>query len=1042
MEFRIMGPLQVQDGARDRTPTAPKHRDLLAVFVLNARRPMTVARLRGLLWPREDGERSDSLVRGYIGQLRQLIGKDVITTTSGTYTLAIEEDGLDVHRFRRLVERGLRAAREGQDDQARSHLREALDLWRGPVLEDVDPDGHRWVEIAALREELEELRLLAVERSIDLDLKAGHHRELVPDLRQLTRWHPLWQRFHGQYMLALYRGGRRVEALEAYTRLREALDEGHAIEPDPELQLLYHRMLHDDVSLHISAGPPVLLPYDVAHFTGREDLLEQLDRLTADPAAPGTVVIHGQAGAGKSALAVHAAWRRRDRFPDGVFYADLRGDHGRAVDPGAVLSDFLRWLGCPAQAMPATLEHRVRLFRAYTADRRLLLLLDNAADEGQVRPLLTSCPTFVTSRSALGGLTDAVRLPVDVLGDDDALEVLVRLIGPERATAERTAMVRLGRICGGLPIALRIAGARLAARPAWTVDHLVGLLDDEHLRLDLLHSGDQTVRSVYSIGYEGLPDKARRMLRMLGAISAPDFADWVAALFGDEAETLVDAGLLETHRIDVAGQVRYRMHDLTRLYAREQLIAQSGENAVRETLTALLSVVMTRVQASRFPLLSGNPTNHSLPATSLQALPDTPLQPLPATPLQPPPDISLHTSPATPLQPPQDTPFQTPPGSPLPGRPDHSLPARPGRRSQTFATTDIRESVTWLLAERDFLTGLVEDLHKAGLWDGARRLAHLLVPFLERHRYLDAWRHTGELALDAARRAGDSRAEALALRDLGDLHRAERHWDLAHERLRLALSMFLRAGVAKDIAHTRRRLGQVLLEQGRPADAERNLTACLATFDNHPTGSDTKPANAGGSAAAHPAGTAADPRGPAATHHTGTAADSSEATEAHRTGRAADAEGPAVAHRTGMATDSRGAAEAHRALGIVLHRTGRLEDAAAHLSRAVSLLSDLRDRHGQADALLDLASVRLSQRLVPEARPLGQEARSIAVRLGDRLLGATALVTLAEVNLAEGALNRAQELAGEALEIFESVADDHGRSRALDILHRASNPHP
>ncbi|MFC7386841.1 AfsR/SARP family transcriptional regulator [Sphaerisporangium rhizosphaerae] len=925
MEFRIMGSLQVQDGARDRTPTAPKHRDLLAVFVLNARRPMTLARLRGLLWPREDGDRSDSLLRGYIGRLRQLLGKDVITTTSGTYTLAIEEDRLDVHRFRRLVERGLRAAREGQDVQARSHLREALDLWRGPVLEDVDPDGHRWVETTALREELEELRLLAVERSVDLDLKAGHHRELVPDLRQLTRWHPMWQRFHGQYMLALYRSGRRVEALEAYTRLREALDEGHALEPDPALQLLYHRMLHDDVSLHVSAGPPVLLPYDVAHFTGRQDLLERLDRLTADPAAPATVVVHGQAGAGKSALAVHAAWRGRDRFPDGVFYADLRGDHGRPVDPGAVLSDFLRWLGCPAQAVPATLEHRARLFRAYTADRRLLLLLDNAADEGQVRPLLTSCPAFVTSRSALGGLTDAVRLPVDVLGDDDALEVLEVLIGPERASAERPAMVRLGRICGGLPIALRIAGARLAARPAWTVEHLVGLLDDEHLRLDLLHSGDQTVRSVYSIGYEGLPDKARRMLRMLGAISAPDFAGWVAAHFGDEAETLVDAGLLETHTIDVAGQVRYRMHDLTRLYAREQLVAQSGENAVRDTLIGLLSVVMTRVQASRFPLLSTGPADHPLSVTAL-----------------------------------------------------HPLPARPGSRSQTFVTTDIRTSVTWLIAERDFLTGLVEDLHKAGLWDGARRLAHLLVPFLERHRFLDAWRHIGELALDAARQAGDPRAEALALRDLGDLHRAEHRWDLAHERLRLALSMFLRADAAKDIAHTRRRLGQALLELGRPADAERNLTACLATFDGHPS----------------------------------------------------DGE------------NGRGAAEAHRALGIVLHRTGRLDEAAAHLSTAVSLLSGLRDRHGQADALLDLASVRMSQELVPEARSLGEQARGIAVRLGDRLLDAAALTTLAEVNLAEGAVERAGELAGEALEIFQSVADDRGRSRALDILRRTGDPHP
>ena len=768
MRFGIMGALLVQEGTRDLTPTAAKHRDLLAVLVLNARRPMTLARLRGLLWPQEDGERSDSLLRGYIGRLRQLMGKDVISTVSGTYTLVIDDDQLDVGRFRLLVTAGLEEARNGHDEEARRLLGEALGLWRGQVLEDVDPDGHRWVETLALREELQELRLLAVERRLDLDLKAGRHRELLADLRQLTRSHPLWQRFHAQYMLALYRSGRRVEALEAYGRLREALDEGHAVEPDAELQLLYHRLLHDDVSLHVSAGPPMLLPYDVAHFTGREELLDRLGALTADPAASARIVVHGQAGAGKSALAVRAAWRGRDRFPDGVLYADLRGDHGRPTDPATLLSDFLRWLGCPAQAMPATLERREELFRTYAAGRRLLVVLDNASDEGQVRPLLASCPTVVTSRSALGGLTDAVRLPVDVLGDDDAVRLLVQLVGPDRAGREPVATRTLGRICGGLPIALRIAGSRLAGRPGWTVEHLVGLLGDEHRRLDLLHSGDQTVRSVYAVGYEGLSDKARRMLRSLGALSVPEFGQWVAELFGDEAESLVDAGLLETHAIDVAGQVRYRAHTLTRLYAREQLVAQSGEEAVRQALSALLAVVMTRVRASRFPLVTGGVTSGVTGGPSLEV---------------------------------------------------------------SYATTDIRDSVSWLLAERVFLTSLVDDLHKVGLWDGAWRLTHLLAPFLERHRFLDGWRHIGELALDAARQAGDPRAEALILRDLGDLHRAESRWDAAHERLRLALGMFLRAGRARDVAHTRRRLGQVLLEQGRLADAERNLTASLAGFD-------------------------------------------------------------------------------------------------------------------------------------------------------------------------------------------------------------------
>ncbi|TMR20010.1 SARP family transcriptional regulator [Nonomuraea turkmeniaca] len=734
MEFRIMGPLEVRDGdGRDRTPTVPKHRDLLAMFLLNAGRPLTAERLRRLLWPREGGDRSDSLIRGYVGQLRRLIGPDVITTVSGSYVLNLGDGLLDVDRFRLLVDRGA--------------YEDALALWRGEVLEDVDPEGERWVETRLLREELEELRLLALERRVQADLDAGRHRELLAELRQLTKQHPMWQRFRGQYMLALYRSGRRVDALAAYAVLRDQLDGGHAIEPDPELQLLYHRMLYDDVSLHVSAGPPVLLPPDMTDFTGRADLLERV--------IGGLVVLHGQAGAGKSALAAHAAWLRRERFPDGILYADLR----ETTTPAAVLEDFLRWLGCPAQAIPASPEQRERLFRTYTANRRLLVVLDNAVNEAQVRPLLSACPTVVTSRSPLGGLTGALRLSVGVLDDAEALELLVRSSG----RAADDALRRLARFCGGLPIALRIAGSRLAARPGWTVDYLVGLLEDEHERLDRLHAGDLTVRSVFAIGFDGLPEAAKLTLRGLGALSAPDFADWVTEQLGGQAEALVDAGLLETHGVDVAGQVRYRLHGLTRLFAREQ--------PVPGVLATLSEVVQARVRASRFSLVSGDP------ATAV-------------------------------------------------------------------ATRDIRESVEWLAAERAFLVSLVADLHAAGLDDGCWRLAHLLVPFLERHRFLDDWQAVAGPALESARRAGDDRGEALALLDQGDLHLAEREWDRAHAKLRVALAMFLRqagqSGRSRDVNHTRRRLGRVHLELGRLEEAERALLTCLEGAENERDAADAE----------------------------------------------------------------------------------------------------------------------------------------------------------------------------------------------------------
>ncbi|MEU8355034.1 BTAD domain-containing putative transcriptional regulator [Nonomuraea sp. NPDC048882] len=852
MEFRIMGPLEVRDGeGHDRTPTVPKHRDLLAMFLLNAGRPLTVERLRRLLWPREGGDRSDSLVRGYVGELRRLVGKDVISTVSGSYVLALGDEQLDVDRFRLLVDKGA--------------YEEALSLWRGDLLEDVDPEGERWAETRQLREELEELRLLALERRLQADLHAGRHRELLVELRRLTKQHPTWQRFRGQYMLALYRSGRRVDALAAYAVLRDQLDGGHAIEPDSELQLLYHRMLHDDVSLHVSAGPPVLLPPDVPDFTGRAGLL---DRVLGDQ-----VVVHGQAGAGKSALAVRAAWRGREAYPDGILYADLR----ETTSPAAVLEDFLRWLGCPAQAIPATLEQRERLFRAYCANRRLLVLLDNAADEAQVRPLLTSCPTVVTSRSPLGGLAGATRLSVGVLGPEESLDLLTAGSGRPADAA----MGRLARFCGGLPIALRIAASRLAARPEWTVDYLVGLLEDEHGRLDRLHAGDRTVRSVFTVGYDGLPEPARLTLRGLGALSAPDFADWLTERLGGGAEALVDAGLLETAGVDAAGQVRYRMHALTRLFAREQ--------PVQGVLDRVSAVVLARVRASRFSLVSGDP------ATAV-------------------------------------------------------------------ATRDIRESVEWLDAERSFLVSLVADLHDAGFDDPCWRLAHLLAPYLERHRFLDDWREVSRRALESARRSGDDQGEALVLLDLGDLHLAEREWDLAHEKLRLALGMFLRQGRTRKVNHARRRLGRVHLERGRLDEAERALVSCLEAAGNQ-----------------------------------------------------------------------RDAADAESVLGAVLRRAGRLDEAAAHLTRAVDHLTELGDRHRQADTLLDLAAVRLAQGAKPEARAAAERARGIAVRLGDRLLDAHALLGLARVNRAEGAAERARELAGTALEVFERAGDRQaaGNARAL-----------
>ncbi|MFJ2032419.1 BTAD domain-containing putative transcriptional regulator [Streptosporangium sp. NPDC087985] len=777
MRFGLLGPLQILDGDRILAPPGPaKHRALLAALLLRAGHVVTLDRLVTAVWGENPPASAEQVLRVYVSALRRLVGAETIRTAPGGYLIAVTPDQVDAYRFDRMVERARRGREAGRAAEAADELRAALGLWRGPALADVDSGELRRTH--AVR--LEELRLGATEERIDLDLALGRHGEVVGELRALVAAYPLRERAWGQLILALHRGGRRSEALTAYQDARRLLVEELGLEPGPEL-----RAAHDSVLAGESWGPgartqeaPHETPPDIADFTGRTQVLSWIaGEVPAAGGAPVHLVLHGPAGSGKSAVAVHAATLLGAEFPGGRLYAALRtGD--RRVGAGAVLEDLLRSLGCPEGAVPAGIEDRVRLYRSMVATRRLLVVLDDAADEAQVRPLLPTgpgCLTLVTSRSPLYGLEASRAFELGVLDPAESVEMLARVAGEPRVRAEPRAARRIAELCGGLPLALRIAGSRLARRPGWTLEHLAGRLGDERVRLDELAAGDLAVRSSLGLGYRGLAAEEQRLLRRLGALSAPDVAPWAAAAMSGGPrvdrilEELAGAGLLQARGLDDAGQERYGRHDLTRLYAAERLAEEEG--AAAGVLAVLAREVLERVRRARALLLPAEPgTGRTL--------------------------------------------------------------ARTAEQSAAMEMTHLRESARWLAAERGFLVAAVADFHRAGLAEAAWRLAFYLTPFFELRAHHEDWHATSRVGLEAARLAGHRHGEALLLRALGDLYRIEGRLDDAARALQTALSHFRDLADRAEEARARYRLGLVLLAQDRPAEAERSLAECLAAFES------------------------------------------------------------------------------------------------------------------------------------------------------------------------------------------------------------------
>ncbi|MGW6931473.1 BTAD domain-containing putative transcriptional regulator [Lentzea sp. NPDC054927] len=551
MEVRILGPVEPS--------VPPKPAQILAVLAVECGRIVPVERLIDLIWGEEPPPQARKSLQVHISSLRRA-GLPVEHRAAG-YVLSTEPENVDLHLFRKLVA----AAGDEADLKVKAEgLNAALQLWRGtPVV---------------FAQTLDVQRLAAAEALVDVELALGRHAELIEKLGMFVAEYPLAERLRGQLMTALARAGRRADAMRVFRETRKVLVDELGVEPGEQLQQLYRDVLEGARDSRRN-----YLPRDAGDFTGRDRELSRL--LDGDG---GVWWIEGPAGVGKSALAVHAAHRLADRYPDGQLFVDLHS-------PSGALDALLRAMDVPSERIPESAEERAALWRATVSGRRVVIVLDGVTSVSQVRPLLPGSPgclTLITSRSRLCGLEGVRRIPLDVLSSDEAVTLLKRILGDDRVATEPDQAREVARLCGYLPLAVRITGARLAGRSHWPVSKLVKRLSDERSRLDELVADDLAVRSSLELTYRALDENVRAAYRIFGFLGLPEVPSflWMHLLDEDVLDQLVDARLL-----DVIGSARYRMHELVRLHARELAEAedaqQEREDVVRRAVVAALSTV-------------------------------------------------------------------------------------------------------------------------------------------------------------------------------------------------------------------------------------------------------------------------------------------------------------------------------------------------------------------------------------------------------------------------------------------------------------------
>ncbi|WP_229068537.1 BTAD domain-containing putative transcriptional regulator [Actinoplanes sp. DH11] len=615
MRFQLLGPVEAWDEEGPVRLGGAKQRTVLAALLLNANRVVSSSTVTALTW----GESPPASVKGqlqiYVSRLRKLLSGHEIARRTPGYRITVGPDDLDLHQFDRETAQARADLAADRPEAAAERLRSAVALWRGTALAGT-------TEALVEREEpaLTERRLTALEDLFEAELRLGRHQQIVGELRRAAEDEPFREKFQAQLMLALHQGGRVQEALQVYTAARERLATELGIDPGRPLRELHLRVLQGDVApiavretVEVAGShpqPPVRLPPVLTYFTGREQHLKSLASTAGDRAL---TVITGQAGVGKTALAVHAGHLLAEEFPDGRVLVDLSGLGGRPVSGQEALTHVVRLLGLDDRTGVGSAE----LYRSHLAGRRLLIVLDNVVSENQVWPLLpwdAGSAVIVTSRTPLAGLV-AERIWLPEFDDQESVDLLANTAGRDRVTAEPEAARRIIALCGRLPLAIRIAGARLRARRHWMLADLADRLSDQQRRLDELEAGDVTFRACIALSYQSLGPREQDTFRLLGQLHGTSFPAWVPATLAGAAEPDM-AGLLERladwHLLDVVGRdhanrQRYRMHDLISLFARELPGGAGADDERRTARGEVLDDWMAIFDRMEKKLVSGDP---------------------------------------------------------------------------------------------------------------------------------------------------------------------------------------------------------------------------------------------------------------------------------------------------------------------------------------------------------------------------------------------------------------------------------------------------
>jgi DNA-binding SARP family transcriptional activator/Tfp pilus assembly protein PilF len=794
--IEVLGPVRALRAGRELDLGPPRQRALLAMLALRVNQTVSRNELIDGLWGTDPPASVINRVHVHISALRQVFEPDrgvrapslLLASTGPGYRLALPPGHLDLETFGRRLAEARRFAAGGQLVEAVEEFRAALALWQGPALAGAPGP---WAQTERAR--LTELRLTAVEEWAGALLALGRPGDVLTELAARIAEHPLRERLPALLMTALYRAGRPAEALAVYAETSHRLVEQLGVDPGPELQRLHQSILRGDpdtspLTPRIPALPvravPAQLPLDVRGFTGRAAQLDALHSVVSGTARPpATVVISavwGTAGVGKTALAVHWAHQVRDRFPDGQLYVNLRGfdPSGTAMHPAEAVRGFLDALDVPAQRVPTHFTAQAALYRSLLSDKRVLILLDNARDAEQVRPLLPgapSCLVVVTSRNQLTDLVageGARPLPLDLLSTADARDLIKRRLGAERVAAEPAAVDEIITYCARLPLALAIVAARAATHPDLPLSALAGQLRDTHAGLDAFNAGDAAtnVRAVFSWSYQTLRPATARLFRLLGLHPGTDLATPAAASLAGLPVAEVGPLLTELTRAHLLTEPtpgRYNSHDLLRAYATEQ--ANLHEPAAER-----------RAAVHRF-------LDHYL--------------------------HTAHTA-ARLLEP--------------YGDPIVPLPLQPGVSPEPLA--DDGPAMAWFTTEHANLLAMIQLAASQGFDGHAWRLAWTLSDFFDRRGHWYDWAATQQTAVEAAERAGDQRGQAYAHRHLAFAYIQAGRYEEADAHLRHALELF---GVLDDLPGQARAylgIGWLSERQGRPTDALHHAHQALERY--------------------------------------------------------------------------------------------------------------------------------------------------------------------------------------------------------------------